>query len=84
MIDGVPLKTIKLRDLRRQIGYVSQEPVLFNTTIKKNILLGFPDGDDDQVIEALQKTNAWEFVQNADNKGIHANAGSGGTAFSGG
>ena len=62
MIDGKNLKTVNLRELRSQIGYVSQEPVLFNTTIRKNILMGRPNASDDEVISALKKTNAWEFV----------------------
>ena len=62
MIDGKNLKTVNLRELRSQIGYVSQEPVLFNTTIRKNILMGRPNASDAEVISALKKTNAWEFV----------------------
>jgi len=62
LVDGKDLKTINLQNYRQQIGYVSQEPVLFNTTIKKNILMGKPDATDDDIIEALKMSNAWEFV----------------------
>jgi ABC-type multidrug transport system fused ATPase/permease subunit len=62
LIDGNNLKTLNLRELRSQIGYVSQEPVLFNTTIRKNILMGKLNATDAEVISALKKTNAWEFV----------------------
>jgi len=62
-VDDKELSKVKLRDLRRQIGYVPQEPILFNTTIKKNILIGKPDATDEEIIEALKKTNAWEFVK---------------------
>jgi len=51
-----------LRNYRQQIGYVGQEPVLFNTTIKQNILMGKPDATDAEIEEALRKTNAWDFV----------------------
>ncbi|GFP89502.1 ABC transporter b family member 1, partial [Phtheirospermum japonicum] len=40
VLDGHNIKTLKLKWLRQQIGLVSQEPVLFGTTIKENILLG--------------------------------------------
>jgi ABC-type multidrug transport system fused ATPase/permease subunit len=62
LIDGKNLTSLNLRELRSQIGYVSQEPVLFNTTIRKNILMGKPNATDAEVISALKKTNAWEFV----------------------
>jgi len=38
MLDGQDIKTLNLRSMRRLIGYVGQEPVLFNTTIKENML----------------------------------------------
>lgn len=62
LIDDKNLKTLNLRQLRSQIGYVSQEPVLFNTTIRKNILMGKPNASEDEIISALKQTNAWEFV----------------------
>ena len=46
LIDGKDLKSINLRYYRQQIGYVGQEPVLFNTTIQKNLLMGKPDATD--------------------------------------
>lgn len=45
-IDGEPLKDLKLTEIRNQIGYVGQEPILFNMSIKENILLGKPDATD--------------------------------------
>ena len=47
LIDGVNLKTINLREYRRKVGYVGQEPVLFNQTIKENILLGCPSASEE-------------------------------------
>ena len=67
-IDGVNLKDINLRNYRQQIGYVGQEPVLFNTSIKQNILMGKPDATDAEIEEALRKTNAWDFVSQYPNK----------------
>ena len=46
LIDGEDLKTLNLRQFRQQVGYVGQEPVLFNSSIKQNILLGCPDATD--------------------------------------
>jgi ABC-type multidrug transport system fused ATPase/permease subunit len=46
LVDGKDLQDLNLLHYRDQIGYVSQEPVLFNTTIKKNILMGKPDATD--------------------------------------
>ena len=71
------LKTIKLRDYRRKVGYVGQEPVLFNTTIKENILLGCPDATDEQIVTALKKSNAWEFIQKHED-GINLHVGAAG------
>jgi ABC-type multidrug transport system fused ATPase/permease subunit len=62
---------------------VSQEPVLFNTTIAENIKLGKPDASEEEIIQALKAVNAWEFVSKSPN-GIHENAGQSGSAFSGG
>ena len=48
-IDGEPLNRYDVHALRQQCGYVMQEPVLFNTTIKENILFGKPDATDEEV-----------------------------------
>ena len=52
--------------------------MLFNTTIKNNILLGKPDASDAEVEAALRSTNAWGFVSNQP-QGIHTEAGAGGS-----
>ncbi|CAI0407699.1 unnamed protein product [Linum tenue] len=62
MLDGHDIKTLKLRWLRQQIGLVSQEPALFATTIKENILLGRPDADQVEVEEAARVANAHSFI----------------------
>lgn len=49
-LDGKDLKSFNLNSLRRVIGYVSQEPVLFNTTIKENMLFAKPDATDEEII----------------------------------
>lgn len=61
-MDGHDIKALKLRWLRQQIGLVSQEPALFATTIKENILLGRPEATLDEIEEAAQVANAHSFI----------------------
>ncbi|KAK9158581.1 hypothetical protein Scep_005155 [Stephania cephalantha] len=62
LLDGNDIKTLKLRWLRQQIGLVSQEPALFATTIRENILLGRPDATQVEIEEAARVANAHSFV----------------------
>ncbi|KAK7392447.1 hypothetical protein VNO78_20886 [Psophocarpus tetragonolobus] len=62
LLDGHDVKTLKLRWLRQQIGLVSQEPALFATTIRENILLGRPDAHQDEIEEAARVANAHSFI----------------------
>ncbi|KAF7818652.1 ABC transporter B family member 1 [Senna tora] len=62
VLDGHDIKTLKLRWLRQQIGLVSQEPALFATTIRDNILLGRPDADQVEIEEAARVANAHSFI----------------------
>jgi subfamily B ATP-binding cassette protein MsbA len=61
-IDGIDLKDLKISDLRKLIGSVQQETVLFNDTIEENIRYGSPSATRDQVIEAAKMANAHEFI----------------------
>ncbi|XP_004246624.1 ABC transporter B family member 1 [Solanum lycopersicum] len=62
MLDGNDIKTLKLKWLRQQIGLVSQEPALFATSIKENILLGRPDATQIEIEEAARVANAHSFI----------------------
>ncbi|GMP84922.1 hypothetical protein CsSME_00038263 [Camellia sinensis var. sinensis] len=62
VLDGHDIKTLKLRWLRQQIGLVSQEPALFATSIKENILLGRPDASLVEIEEAARVANAHSFI----------------------
>ncbi|CAN7019806.1 unnamed protein product [Brassica oleracea var. botrytis] len=62
LLDGHDLKTLKLKWLRQQIGLVSQEPALFATSIRENILLGRPDADQVEIEEAARVANAYSFI----------------------
>lgn len=64
--DDVNLKDIKLKALRENIGYVSQEPVLILGTVKDNLLFGNKDATENDLREALQKANA-TFVYEMEN-----------------
>jgi len=82
-IDGNNIKNVTKKSLRHQMGLVTQDSILFNDTIKNNILLGKPDATEDEIIEALKIANAWEFVSQLPN-GIETNVGDAGNNFSGG
>ncbi|KAJ7976917.1 ABC transporter family protein [Quillaja saponaria] len=62
LLDGHDIKSLNLKWLRQQIGLVSQEPALFATTIKENILLGRPDADQGEIEEAARVANAHSFI----------------------
>ena len=69
--------------MRRCIGYVGQEPVLFNTTIKENMKFSNPDATDQDIEDALKAANAWDFVKILPNK-IDQQVGGSGSSLSGG
>ncbi|XP_047061877.1 ABC transporter B family member 1 [Lolium rigidum] len=62
MLDGVELKDLKLRWLRSQIGLVSQEPALFATSIRENLLLGRDSATQVEMEEAARVANAHSFI----------------------
>jgi ABC-type oligopeptide transport system ATPase subunit len=63
LIDGKPLSDYDVLALRDQIGYVMQEPVLFNQTIKENILFGKLDASDAKVHQVAEMANALQFIE---------------------
>jgi len=82
-IDGVNIKDMTMTSLRHLLGLVTQDSILFNDTIKNNILIGKQDASDDEIIEALKVANAYEFVKDLPN-GINTNIGDAGNKLSGG
>lgn len=62
LIDGVNLKKFQLKWLRQQMGLVSQEPILFATTIKENISYGKENATDDEIKTAIELANAAKFL----------------------
>lgn len=62
LLDGVPLTQMRLRDLRSQIGLVTQETVLLDDTVFNNIRFGRPDASREDVIRAAQQAHAHRFI----------------------
>ena len=61
--DGVDLRELRIRELRRRIGYVLQEPYLFDDTIAKNIAFGEADPDPARVRAAAELADAADFIE---------------------
>jgi ATP-binding cassette, subfamily B, bacterial len=83
LIDGQPLADISKEWLRDQLGYVTQESFLFNTTLRENLLLAKHDASDDELWAALEAANAAAFVRSSPD-GLDTIAGERGGRFSGG
>jgi ATP-binding cassette subfamily B (MDR/TAP) protein 1 len=83
-IDGKEISSLKINEYRSFIALVSQEPTLYQGTIKENILLGAPhDITDEQVIFACQEANIYEFILSLPD-GFNTVVGSKGALLSGG
>ncbi|MEO7098059.1 MAG: ABC transporter ATP-binding protein [Luteolibacter sp.] len=83
LIDGSPLADLSKEWLRDQLGYVTQESFLFNTSLRDNLLLAKKDATDAEIWEALESANAASFVR-ASPEGLDTVAGERGVRFSGG
>lgn len=83
LIGGVDVRSLNVRWLRSQIGVVSQEPVLFNTSIKENIQMGHTDASMSAVVKAAKAANAHNFITALPN-GYHTVVGEQGAMLSGG
>lgn len=63
LVDGKDIKDLDLAWYRQSIGVVSQEPVLFGTTIQENIRYGHTDATEAQIIQAAKMSNAHNFIK---------------------
>ncbi|XP_055388384.1 uncharacterized protein LOC129616902 [Condylostylus longicornis] len=61
-LDGLDIQDIRVKSLRNAMGLVSQEPILFNTSIIENIRYGKADASEEEVIEAARMANAHDFI----------------------
>ncbi|KAM7266967.1 hypothetical protein ACFE04_009133 [Oxalis oulophora] len=82
-LDGVSIDTLQLKWLRLQMGLVSQEPVLFATSVKENILFGKEDATMDEIIEAAKDSGIHNFISQLP-KGYETQVGERGIQMSGG
>lgn len=82
-IDDVDIKDLTKHSLRDLMGLVTQDSILFNESIKNNLLVGDPTASDEEIIKALKIANAWEFVKDLP-AGIETNIGDSGNKISGG
>ena len=82
-MDGVDLRKLRIADLRRLVGSVQQETLLFNDTIEANIRYGSPEATHDQVVAAAKMANAHDFIMSQP-EGYARLAGEKGFALSGG
>lgn len=83
LIDGINVKDLGIHDLRSLIGNVNQEAILFNDTIKNNIMFGKDDATEEDVIRAAKIANAYEFIMQTEH-GFDTNIGDRGGRLSGG
>jgi ATP-binding cassette subfamily C protein len=82
-VDGVPLEELDRSAWRRSIGYVAQELLLLNDSIRTNVTLGDPGISDEAVERALRAADAWELVEKLP-EGLDAPVGERGALLSGG
>ena len=83
LIDGINIKKYKIKDLRNLMGIVTQEPILFNDTIRANISLGNEKASIDEIISAASIANAHLFIENKE-EGYASLVGDRGSKLSGG
>jgi subfamily B ATP-binding cassette protein MsbA len=83
LIDGINVKDIKIEDFRNLIGIVPQETILFNDTVRNNIIFGMENVNDEQLIYAAKNANALEFIENLE-FGFESIVGERGLKLSGG
>jgi ABC-type multidrug transport system fused ATPase/permease subunit len=83
-LDGVDLREVRLRELRGQIGIVTQETLLFDDTVFNNIRYGAPGATREAVIEAAKQAHAHKFIETRLEQGYETVVGSQGGRLSGG
>jgi len=82
-VDGVDVRELSLKELRRVIGQVPQEPMLFAGTVRENLLYGNPDASAEEMIEAARAAHAHDFIEEIP-EGYEAHIGERGVTLSAG
>ncbi len=83
LIDGQKIDECSLKSIRDNIGIIQQEVLMFDGTIKENILLGNRKSNDDEIIDACKKAGIWKFIEELPN-GLDTIIGTKGIGLSGG
>lgn len=82
-IDGTDIRDLSVKDLRREVAIVTQEPILFNDTIRSNIAYGKPGASDEEILEAAKAAYIFNFIETLP-KGLDTVIGELGSRLSGG
>ncbi len=82
-IDGVPVNELRYNQVRRQIGFVTQDPQLFSGTIRENLLFVKPDASDEEMLTALRQASTTQLMERS-GKGLDTRLGESGLRVSGG
>lgn len=82
-IDGVDIRNMGKTSLRKLMGIVTQDSILFNDTVANNLKLGKPHATNDELLEAARISNSYEFIKDLPN-GFDTNIGDSGNKLSGG
>lgn len=83
LVDGKPLESYNTTAYRKNLAIVPQEVLLFGGTIRENISYGKPDANEEELIEAARKANAWDFIKSFP-EGLDTIVGERGVKLSGG
>ncbi|HET9532805.1 MAG TPA: ABC transporter ATP-binding protein [Blastocatellia bacterium] len=82
-IDGIPVNELRYNPVRRQIGFVTQDPQLFSGTIRENLLFVKPDATEEEMLDALRRASATQLMERS-GKGLDTHLGESGLRVSGG
>lgn len=83
-LDGVDIRELRVRDLRAQVGVVTQETLLFDDTVANNIRYGSPHATHEQIVEAAKRAHAHKFIEEKLERGYDTIVGPRGGQLSGG
>ena len=83
LFDGVPFEELRFNRIRRQFGFVTQDPQVFSGSVRDNLLFVAPDATDDEMLDALKQASAVPILERS-GQGLDTRVGEGGVRLSGG
>lgn len=83
LIDGVPLTQENLPAWRHALGYIPQEPLILNASVRENLMRFHPNVTEDEIVDALKKAQAWSIIEHLP-EGMETKLGDEGVRLSGG